>query len=718
MRYAPFRISQKGTFEGFRGTRRCDIHRLEQEIWQMLRNAPLRSKLIVTLVGPLLALMVLAAVVIRSSLVESETAARVNQRARFAGKLAPLIHELQAERSLSSSYVAGGRRASPTELDKERRAVDQVAATYRAAAGNLDLGGDPGLRERVGYGLRELDKVPTQRAAVDAGPIDRNQAVEPEIEEGEIEGELNVNENHGPIDDPPEAIEQYTDLINDLLDINTEIAPGSSNERLIEAVRASVALARAKEFADHQRGLLADVFARHAFAQGQYGKLTSLRAVEVIYVAQFESAATPRQLDVYRRAIQDPQIERLEAMREKAVETGGQGPVPGVASDWFQASSLELDRLRGVEQRLSTDVVATSASIKSAAEHRALLYTLLLLAALVLAVSVSLATARSLIRRLGSLKDVAHDVAERKLPAVVNRLREGGSVDLDAEAATPIDAHAKDEIGQLGEAFSFVHRAAVQLAGREAALRRSVGDMFLNLARRSQSLVERQLELIGDLGARNILEAMVELSELDHLAARMRRNAENLIVLSGAEPARRWRGPVGVGDVVVAAVDEVREHGRVATLPIQPALVAGHAASDVVRLLAELLENALSFSAPDTKALVAGQALPTSYLLEIEDQGIGMSDEQLTDVNRRLSEPPEDVDLAQAKMLGFFVVGQLAARHGIKVQLRRSRHGGVAALALLPASLMVQAETMRQAGSPVVAPDGHRMAQRSWGQYR
>jgi HAMP domain-containing protein len=683
----------------------------------MLRNAPLRSKLIVTLVGPLLALMVLAAVVIRSSLVESDKAAQVNQRARFAAKLAPLIHELQAERSLSSSYVASGRRSSPARLDRERRVVDQVAATYRAAAGRLNLRGDPGLSLRVGYGLRELEKLQTQRAAIDAGPIQRDEAVEPEIEEGEIEGELNVNENHGPIQDPPEAIEQYTDTINDLLDINTEIAPGGNNQRLIEAVRASVALARAKEFADHQRGLLAEVFSRHAFAKGQYGKLTSLRAVEVIYVAQFESAATPQQIDFYRRAVEDPQIRRVENMRDEAVETGGQGRVPGDATTWFQASSVELDRLRGVEQRLSADVAATSVSIKASADHRALLYTLLLLAALVLSVGLSLGMARSLIRRLGRLKDVAHEVAERKLPGVVNRLREGESVDLAAESATPIDAYARDEIGQLGEAFSFVHQVAVQLAGREAALRRSVGDMFLNLARRSQSLVERQLELIGDLGARNLGDAMVELSELDHLAGRMRRNAENLIVLSGSEPARRWRGPVNVGDVVMAAVDEVREHGRVAVLPVQPTLVAGHAASDVVRLMAELLENALSFSAPDTKALVAGQVLPTTYLLEIEDQGIGMSDEQLADVNHRLFEPP-DVDLAHAKMLGFFVVGQLAARHGIKVQLRRSRHGGVAALVLLPANLIVQSEARPQGRPPVVAPDSARMAQPSWGERR
>jgi K+-sensing histidine kinase KdpD len=240
--------------------------------------------------------------------------------------------------------------------------------------------------------------------------------------------------------------------------------------------------------------------------------------------------------------------------------------------------------------------------------------------------------------------------------------------------------------------------------------------MFLNLARRSQSLVERQLELIGDLSNRNLGDAMVELSELDHLAGRMRRNAENLIVLSGAEPARRWRGPVRVEDVVMAAIDEVRDHGRVALQPVQPSLVAGHAASDVVRLLAELLENALSFSAPETKALVAGQMLPTTYLLEIEDQGIGMSDEQLADVNHRLSEPP-DVDLAHAKMLGFFVVGQLAARHGIKVQLRRSRHGGIGALVLLPARLIVQHPEAVGGASPAAAPrDIRKLVQRSRGE--
>src|SRR6266508_1877502 len=645
----------------------------------MLRNAPLRSKLFVTLVGPLLALAVLAAVVIQASLVESDKAGRVNERARFAGELAPLVHGLQAERSLSSSYVAAARDSGRAQLSAQRARVDRLTAVYLAAASGLDLGGDPGLKERLGYGVHELGKLGLQRTAVDHGSMDHVLQVEPEIEEGELEGEVNVHEDHGPIDTPGEAIEQYTDLINDLLDVNSEIAPGSNNERLLEAVRAQVALSRAKEFADHQRGLLYEVFSQHGFAGGQYGKLTSLAAVEAIYMAQFESA--------------------------------GGGRIDGDAAAWYKASSDKLDEVREVEQHLSADIIATSASIKRGADRRAILYILLLVAAVALAVAVSLATARSLIRRLGRLRDVADDVAEHRLPDAVARLREGEGADPEVESATPVEVHARDEIGQLGEAFSFVHRVALQLAGREAALRRSVGEMFLNLARRSQSLVERQLELIADLGSRETSpEGLMELSELDHLAARMRRNAENLIVLSGAESARRWRAPVPVADLVAASIDEVREHGRVELLPIHDGTIAGHAVAGVVRLVAELLENALSFSAPETRVLVSGQALPAGYLLEIEDEGIGMSEEQLGEVNRRLSEPPA-VDLANAKVLGFFVIGQLAARHDIKVQIRHSWQGGVAALVLLPTALVVQVERAAPAPGRLGARLGGRSVQ-------
>ena len=364
--------------------------------------------------------------------------------------------------------------------------------------------------------------------------------------------------------------------------------------------------------------------------------------------------------------------------------------------------SVKLDRMRTVEERLSADVIATSSAVGRGADRRAFTYSLLLAAALALAVALALVTARSLILPMRRLERAAEDTATKRLPSVVRRLQDGEQVDLEVESAPPIEVRSKDEIGHLAGAFNSVHQVAVQVAGREAALRRSVGDMFLNLARRSQSLIERQLEVIDELETSgSVTEVRAGLGELDHLATRMRRNAENLIVLSGSEPARRWRGPIELTDVVLASVGEVKEHTRVELLPLDQVQLAGHAAGDVMHLLAELIENAVTFSAPGTKALVAGQPLPAGYLLEVEDQGLGMTDEQLVKVNQRLANPP-DVDFALARMLGFFVVTQLAAKHGIKVQLRHSWYGGVTALVLLPRQLLVNPAELGPPGDSAV----------------
>jgi HAMP domain-containing protein len=659
----------------------------------MLRNIPIRSKLIVTLIGPLLVLAVLALVGIRSNQAESDRAARSNAFARLAAGLAPLVHELQGERSLSLAYIDSNRRQWRTSLAAQRRTVDRVAAQYRASAERLK-GDDRLLDEKIQYGLSELGRLGEQRQAIDRAPIDPKElAVEPGIELHEEEGEHDVagatTHGHGPLNTPGKALEQYTDTINDLLDINTEIAPRADDERLLKAVAASIALARAKDFADLQRGLLQNVFAAGKFVGGEYGKFTSLVAAEQIYTAQFDNAATPEQHEFLEDTRAGAEVARAEEAVGKALG-GERTPKLGVDPQlWFADTTVKQDRLREVEQRLSADVIAISGEIGRNADRRALLSSLLLAGTLALAVVLALVTARSLIRPLGRVEEAAVDTAGR-LPGVVQRLEDGEEVDLASEAAPPIEARSRDEIGRLAQAFNTVHRVAVQVAGREAGLRRSVGEMFLNLARRSQSLIERQLEIIDEVAGRGAgTDVHAGLAELDHLATRMRRNAENLIILSGSEPARRWRGPVALAEVVRAAVSEVKEHTRVDVVPVDQVELAGHAAADVMHLLAELIENAVTFSAPGTKAIVAGQALPAGYLLEIEDQGLGMSDEQLAKVNERLASPP-DVDFALAKMLGFFVVNQLAAKHDIRVQLRHSWYGGITALVLLPAELIVR----------------------------
>src|SRR6266571_907593 len=328
-------------------------------------------------------------------------------------------------------------------------------------------------------------------------------------------------------------------------------------------------------------------------------------------------------------------------------------------------------------------------SSKQSAQRQALIVGIGLLAVLLVTVAMSLAIARSMVRPLRQLRQVANDVADERLPRVVERLQDAQDLDRVAlDQVSPVPVNSKDEIGQVASAFNAVHQVAIRVATEQAALRKSIGDMFLNLARRSQSLLDRQLELIDRL-ERNEADpdALENLFKLDHLATRMRRNAEDLIVLSGAEPPRRWSQPVPLPQVVRGAVAEVEDYQRIELLPIDDVGAVGHAVADIIHLLAELLENATSFSPPGTSVRVAGQPAATGYVLEIEDRGLGMSDEELLDANQRLANPPV-VDFAVSRMLGLFVVGRLAQRYGIRVQLRHSWYGGVTALVLVPSALL------------------------------
>jgi HAMP domain-containing protein len=674
----------------------------------MFRNLPIRTKLLVCVLGPLLVLAVLALAGIRQSQAESDRAARSTAFARLAAGLAPLIHELQGERSLSISYIDSGRRRWGPALLEQRRTVDRVAAAYRADAQRLSAD-DALLATKIEYGLSELGRLGEQRDTIDRaeivpGELEVEPGIEVHEEEGEEELEHATVEGHGPLDTPGKALDQYTDTVSDLLDINGEIAPRSNDAALLKGVAASLALARAKDFADLQRSLLQNVYAADRFGEHELVKLASLVAAEDLYTAQLESSATEAQHAFFEETVAGAEVGKVGTLIEQALEGTGNERLDVDPRAWFAAMTVKLDRMRAVEQRLSGDVIATSSAVRQAADRRAWLYSLLLAAALALAVVLVLLTARSLIRPMRRLEGAAGETAERRLPSVVQRLQDGEQVDLEAESAAPIEVRSRDELGHLAEAFNAVHRVAVRVAGREAALRHSVGDMFLNLARRSQSLIERQLEVIDQLEAGgSAAEVRAGLDELDHLATRMRRNAENLIILSGSEPARRWRGPIDLTEVMRASVEEVKEHTRVELLPLDQVQLAGHAAADVMHLLAELFENAVTFSAPGTKALVAGQPLPAGYLIEIEDQGLGMSDEQLVKVNQRLAKPP-DIDFALAKMLGFFVVTQLASKHGIKVQLRHSWYGGITALVLLPRQLIVNADQLAPLPEGEVAP--------------
>jgi len=364
------------------------------------------------------------------------------------------------------------------------------------------------------------------------------------------------------------------------------------------------------------------------------------------------------------------------------IKAGGLTP-----STWQAATSTWLKGAS--EAGDETAVAVLSANSAPAVDAKRKLWAVSIVGAVgfLLTLLVTILLGRSINRRLTVLRTSALTLAREQLPAVVARLRRGESVDVAAEA--PPVHEGNDEIGQVGQAIDIVRQTAIRSAIDEARVRQGVNDMFRNLARRNQSLLQRQLSVLDDMERRatdpDVLE---DLFKMDHLTTRMRRHAEGLIILSGAPPGRSWSAPVKLIDVMRGAVAEVEDYARVTASTQSKAALSGSAVTDVIHLLAELIENATTLSPPFTQVRVGGESVANGFAIEIEDRGLGLSPQRLAELNDRLANPP-DINPANTEQLGLFVVGQLGRRHGINVTLRPSPYGGTTAVALIPRVLVV-----------------------------
>jgi len=627
---------------------------------------------------PVLVAVALGGFAVVSSLRTAQSFQRVQQLAVLSGDATDLAQALQVEREDTVTFIVmanqGGRAsalsakpaaAAPelTLLKADYNATGRAAAKVRILAATIG-GSYPAVAQTQAQGAI---------TAINGLPVLRQAATHSKL----------------PV---LTVINDYDATITQLLTLEDEVAAGSNDASLADEVLVTNLVSSMKEEASEQQAIVTsalrpDLVVATQLSAESLSVLNQQAAEQAADLSRFNLLATPAQLQIYDSELSSSLAATAQQQLQQAsslLESNTIAPTDPTFEVAASDASFITSSLGAVEQRLMSSIIAQSGSLSAGAARTALIEGLGVFLLLVLALLLIAVVGQSMTGPLRRLRAGALEVAGVRLPEAVRTMAEsdGEGVSLDVQ---PIGVNSADEIGEVARAFDQVHREALRLAANEAALRGNVNAMFVNLSRRSQSLVERQIRLISQLEqGEQDSKRLASLFQMDHLATRMRRNSENLLVLAGHDLARRWNRPVALVDVLRAALSEIERYERV-TLNVQPGVaVRAQAVSDVVHLTAELVENATSFSAAESLVTIAAHLLGSGgVLLEITDQGVGMDAEEMGHANWRLDNPPT-VDVAVSRRMGLFVVGRLAARHGIKVRLRPAAAGGLVALVWLP----------------------------------
>ncbi|MEU4471014.1 nitrate- and nitrite sensing domain-containing protein [Micromonospora sp. NPDC023888] len=629
-----------------------------------LRDWRMSTKLATVLMVPSMAFLVLAGVQ-TSALVGRTTA--LNDFSRQVGigrQITAVVHQLQQERDRSAGELGelrkgGDREIAVTNLRPLQAATDRAIGDLRRAAEPL---ADADASWRVAFS----EAVEAYEQVVDIRP-----AIPPAVLSSDT------------------ILSNYHRAVGAMLDLLAEPTPGQDQPALNDAVLRYVQLARVKEISSRLR---AQLYA--ASRAGGYGTedrvlLTDLRGQQLTALGAFRVAATNDQIRRYDETTQNPAFQVATRLEERSLPASDAAPKVLPSEQWWTSSQQRQDLLRQLEAGVLDDAVRQADDASNGQLRTTLLVVGGVVAVLLVALLISLLVGRSVARSMRLLRSQALRIAQVELPDALDRLKTvtGGVPGIDV---APAVVRSLDEIGELAEAFVAVHRSAVTVAVEQALMRRNVNAMFVNLARRSQVLVERQLELLDDLEREESDPDQLEnLFKLDHLAARMRRNDESLLVLAGTDSTRRWNRPVGIGSMLLAAAAEIEQYQRVRIESVADVYVVGHAVGELVHMLAELLENATAFSRPDTLVVVTARVEAATALIEIVDSGLGMSPAALAEANAVLSSPPA-ADVAAVERMGLFVVSHLAARLGVRVRLDGG-HDGLVARLVLPAGLLAPA---------------------------
>ncbi|GIG65556.1 sensor histidine kinase [Phytomonospora endophytica] len=633
-----------------------------------LRDIRIRPKLGIILVVPVLALVGLAVVRLLDTGERAVQADEIRTLARFTATVSQLTQDLQVERTAAFDHLDPGERGD-ADGDDDLGAYEQavIATNNSYTAYKAERDGLTDLPELLEQTIRDAD----------------NLLINLDTQRADVRERLIADTS---------AVTRYGGYVTNLLNVHDAIAQVTQDPDLALDIRIASLLSRMKEANEREKLTVLSTEGDHVFSTEEYREFITQRTSRDLSEANMKAVITVEQRNEVDRILNE-----ADARAATQAEAQLDNILPGQEfadldyAVWTKAMDERREATRLVETRLETELVAKAEDLRDEVVTRVLVESAIVLLTLTLAVALALIIARSMASSLRQLREGALQMAHVDLPEAVARLRESEALgqstpdEFAERLAEPLRLRNADEIGQVAQAFNIVHKEAVRVAAEQAALRSSVSTMFVNLARRSQILVDR---LIGHLDrlerGEEDPDRLAELFQLDHLATRMRRNDENLLVLAGADSARIQREPATVADLLRASQSEVEQYTRVefGTILAEREITAA-VVNDLVHLIAELFDNATAFSSPDTAVVAEARQVGNEIVVLITDRGIGISPEQIEELNQQLAAPPL-VDLAASRMMGLVVVGRLAIRHGVRVTLHPGELGGTVAEVVLP----------------------------------
>jgi signal transduction histidine kinase len=629
----------------------------------------LPTKLMVVLLVPTLAALAFAGLRVYTQITQANDLDYLLQQVDLHAKVYEAVDQVEKEGQVSALFAAANRPPDGpqrTAVETQQRATDNAIEQMRNAANTFYEDSDDSVRaqyERIFYRATNLSVLRPLATSGDS------------------------------LFDGFSVAQGYTDIAKTLLEVSRLARSDVGGGALTSRLNALDSISDAKSQFAEQIAIMGAAAQTGGLRINELQELQSAIARHDAAILTFNTIATPTELQRLSDTLVGTSVDELKKNRQLLLVRAGENQNIGVPPNNIVNPGVEtLGLYRQVEQGELSDLRDQISVLRNDQQQATLRDAAIVLAVLLLAVLLALLVARSLLKPLRVLRSNALDVAYSRLPQTVRRiLADPDPVAASKNAVEPVPVFTREETGQLARSFDAVQEQAVLMATEQALLRDNINSIFVNLSRRSQALVERQLSLIDRLEQdEQDPDQLASLFELDHLATRMRRNSESLLVLSGTGLSRQLSRPVPASDVVGAAVSEVEHYARIEVASAPDIAVQGRAVSDLVHVIAELLDNATFFSPADKKVIVRmAMTRKKELAIQITDQGVGMSEEEIAATNARLADPP-DLDVAVTRRMGLYVVARLAKRHNITVRLRDNEdiEGGLIARINVPADLV------------------------------